>query len=67
MRFVKTISFSTSGSFNSEKDDREVNRVLQAVQSAGVGFVEMKVLLAGRETGATSLYVIEYEADAPLP
>ena len=66
MRFIATVSFSTSKSFDPEKDDPQVNRVLEAIQKAGAKVVQIQVRLAGREMGATSLYVIEYEADAPI-
>ena len=66
MRFIATISFSTSGRFDAEKDDPAVNAVLGTLQSAGAAVQDIRVKLAGRETGTTALYVIEYEADSPI-
>jgi len=66
MRFIATVSFSTGRSFDAEKDDREVNQVLEALQRGGAELRNIRVKLAGREMGATSLYVIEYEAAAPI-
>jgi hypothetical protein len=66
MRFIATVSFSTGRSFDAKKDDPEVNRVLEAIQRAGAKILQIQVTLAGQEAGATSLYVIEYEAEAPI-
>ena len=66
MRFVRTLSFATSNAFDSSKDDREVNQALQEIQESGAEVIGFNVLLAGRQAGATSLFVIEYEATAPL-
>jgi hypothetical protein len=65
MRYLKTICFSTNVRFDSEKDDREVNNILQRLQDRGAEIRDITVRLAGG-TGATALYVIEYEADAPI-
>ena len=66
MRFIATVSFSTSGRFDAEKDDPAVNALLGSLQSAGAVIRDIKVKLAGRENGTTALYVIEYEADSPM-
>jgi hypothetical protein len=66
MRFIASLSFSTGGRFDSSKDDAEVNRVLQRLQSGGGVIHAITPRLAGREMGATLVYVIEYDADAPI-
>jgi hypothetical protein len=67
MRFVKTVSFLSSGRFNSAKDDEELNRELRKLQESGATILQITVRLAGQERGVTALYVIEYEAGQPLP
>jgi hypothetical protein len=66
MRFIASLSFSTGGRFDSDKDDAEVNGALRARQSRGAVIRAITSRLAGREMGSTLIHVIEYEAEAPI-
>lgn len=66
MRYLKTVSFHANTSFNSEKDDREVNRILQVLQQHGARLLNVNMKLATTGTGACAVYVFDYEADEPL-
>lgn len=64
--YVKTACFfSQRGKFDSERDDRELNGILQQLQSQRAEIRDISVNLSG-ERGATALYVIQYEAASPL-
>ena len=67
-RYITTTSFKTaSGDFDSEKDDREVNEILQDIQNNKGEILDVKVCLGGATfSGVTALYVIEYEAPEPI-
>ena len=67
-RYITSTSFKTaSGDFDSEKDDREVNEILQDIQNNKGEILDIQVCLGGSTfTGVTALYVIEYEAPEPI-
>ena len=65
-KFISTVSFTTGRSFKSEEDDPKVNEVLQKLQNAGAEILDIDVKLAGRASGVVAVYLIQYEAPAPI-
>ena len=65
-KFIRTVSFTTGRSFKSEEDDPKVNEVLQKLQTAGAEILDIEVKLAGRASGVVAVYLIQYEAPAPI-
>lgn len=65
-KFISTVSFTTGRSFRSEEDDPKVNEVLQKLQTAGAAILDIELKLAGRASGVVAVYLIQYEAPAPL-
>lgn len=66
MRYLKTLSFHASTTFNSRRDDEDLNRALESLQKGGAQLLDIKVKLASTGAGATAVYVFEYEADKAL-
>ena len=65
--FIKTISFSTSGKFNTKKDDPLVNAVLIRLQEQGAKIIDIKLSLGGAFlSGIAASYLITYESTAPI-
>ena len=53
-KFIRTVSFTTGRSFQSEEDDPKVNEVLQKLQTAGAEILDIEVKLAGRASGVVA-------------
>ena len=65
--FIKTISFSTSGRFNTKKDDPKVNAALIHLQEQGAKIIDIKLSLGGAFlSGIAASYLIIYESTAPI-
>lgn len=64
--YVKTRSFTTARGFKLDKDDAEVNSVLEELQSGGAKILEVKMRLAATGATAFATYLIVYEASSPL-
>jgi len=60
--YVRTLSFSTSGAFKPEKDDRRVNDSLQQLQSQGAKISDVRVAFGE----SLVIYLIIYEATSPI-
>jgi hypothetical protein len=64
--FIKTRSFATQRTFNSDKDDKEVNDAIAGLISKGATIQEIRMQLAAESSVAHAVYMIVYEAPAPL-
>ena len=64
--FIKTRSFATQSTFNSQKDDKEVNDAIQELVSKGAAVREITMQLASSRGSTNVHYMILYEAPSPL-
>ncbi len=64
--YIKTCSFATQRGFKSDKDDAEVNSVLEQLQNGGAKIVDVKLRIAASSGAAHATYLIIYEASSPL-
>ncbi len=65
--FVQLATFSSaSGKFDEKKDSRSINEILRKLQDKGVRIVGISASIAGELSNATAVYVITYEANAPI-
>lgn len=64
--YIKTLAFSTTGNFNSKKDDRKVNATLKALHERGANVTNITVALGGMALQSTATYLITYEAPQPI-
>ena len=64
--FVRTASFSTTGKWNHQKDNKEVNSILDKLRDKGAKIQDIKIALAGLVSGAIIFYLITYKAPTPI-
>lgn len=65
--YVRTLSFSSIGSFKSKRDDKRLNAALSELQNGGARIVDIKVSVGGSFwSGAVATYLITYEAASSL-
>lgn len=66
-RYVKTVSFKTSkGVFRSDKDDPELNTMLDHLRGRGAEILDVDVHLAATAGSCTLVYVVHYESPGSI-
>ena len=65
--FVQLVTFSTGGGkFDEKKDTRKINEVLAKLQDNGAEITDVTPAIGGMPINAPAVYVITYEAAAPI-
>ncbi len=66
--FVRLVSFhSGGGQFNTKKDNRTINQVLQEIQDKGARILSITPAIGGATLqGIAATYTITYEAPSPI-
>lgn len=66
-KFVQLLTFySAGGKFDEVKDTHRLNEVLKALQDDKATIISVLPAAGGAGTGTAAVYVITYEAPAPV-